>query len=64
MNSYSQYCGALGSKTLHLDSNANITTGAGTSNFILDNQPPYYVLDPNGFVECSAAPTSPPNTGC
>jgi hypothetical protein len=64
MNSNSQYCGALGAKSLHLDSNANITTGSGTSSFVLDNQPPYYVVDPNGFVQCASASASPPNTGC
>jgi hypothetical protein len=64
MNSNSQYCGALAAKALHLDSHAIVTTGSGTSTFTLPGTAPYYTLDPAGFVECSAASASPPNTGC
>jgi hypothetical protein len=64
MNSNSQYCGAIAAKTLHLDSRAVVTTGSGTGSFTLPNTAAYYTLDPAGFVECSAASASPPNTGC
>jgi len=64
LNSNSSYCGALAAKSLHLDSNAVVTTGSGTSGFTLPNTAAYYSLDPTGFVECSAASASPPNTGC
>lgn len=63
-NSNSLYCGALAAKTLQLSSNSLITAGTGTSAFSLPNSAAYYVLDPTGYVECSAASASPPNAGC
>jgi hypothetical protein len=64
LNSNSSYCGALGAKSLQLDSNASVTSGSGTGTFTLPNTASYYTLDPAGFVECSAATASPPNAGC
>ena len=64
MNSNSDYCGALAAKTLHLDSNAEILTGSGTGSFTLPNTAAYFTVDPNGYVECSAAAATPPNQGC
>ncbi|MFN2612845.1 MAG: PilX N-terminal domain-containing pilus assembly protein [Solirubrobacterales bacterium] len=63
-NSNSYYCGAVAGKTVQLNSYSVITTGAGTSGFTLPNTAAYYIVDPTGYVECSAAATSPPNGGC
>jgi hypothetical protein len=64
LNSNSVYCGAVAGKTIHLDSNAEIRAGVGTDAFNLPNTAAYYVIDRNGYIECSAAAATPPNTGC
>jgi hypothetical protein len=62
MNSNSTYCGALAAKDLHLDSNAKVWTNGVAQAFTPPNTPPHYSVD--RFIECTAAPASPPNTGC
>jgi Tfp pilus assembly protein PilX len=62
MNSNSTYCGALAGQSLHMNSNARIQTGADSQNFTLPGTPPHYIT--SRFVECSAAPASPPDSGC
>ncbi len=62
MNSNSTYCGALAAQSLHMNSNTRIQTDAESQNFVLPGTPPHYVT--SRFVECSAAPASPPDSGC
>jgi hypothetical protein len=62
LNSNSTYCGALAGNSIHLDSNADVRTTAASTTFTPPNTPPHYTVD--RFIECSAAPVSPPNTGC
>jgi hypothetical protein len=62
LNSNSTYCGALAGNTIHLDSNADVRTTALSTTFTPPNTPPHYTVD--RFIECSATPGSPPNTGC
>jgi hypothetical protein len=62
LNSDSTYCGALAGNTLELDSNARVYTDNSAQNYVLPNTAAHYEVD--RFVECSAAPTSPPNAGC
>jgi hypothetical protein len=62
LNSNSTYCGALAGNTIHLDSNADVRTNGASTAFIPPNTPPHYKVDQ--FIECSATPGSPPNTGC
>jgi hypothetical protein len=64
LNSNSTYCGALGGKSLVMNSNAQIYTGTGIGGFVLPNTAAYFTFDPAGFVECAAASASPPNAGC
>ena len=62
MNSNSTYCGAVAGQSLHMNSNAKIQTDALSQSFILPGTAPHYAT--SGFVECSAASASPPNSGC
>jgi hypothetical protein len=62
MNSNSTYCGALAARSLHINSNTKIQSDANSQSFILPGTAPHYVT--SGFVECSAASASPPNSGC
>jgi len=62
MNSNSTYCGALGAKSLHLDSNADIKTDPAQSSLLLPPVSPHY--DNPQFQECSVATGSTPTTGC
>jgi hypothetical protein len=62
LNSNSTYCGALAAKNIHLDSNADLRTNGISQGFTPPNTPPHYSVD--RFIECSATPASPPNTGC
>jgi Tfp pilus assembly protein PilX len=64
LNSNSTYCGALGGKSLTMNSNAEIFAGTGVGGFVLPNTSAYFTFDPAGFVECAAAAATPPNTGC
>jgi hypothetical protein len=62
MNSNSTYCGALGAKSLHLDSNADLKTDPSQANLLLPPTNPHY-SNPE-FVECSVASGNSPTTGC
>jgi hypothetical protein len=62
MNSNSTYCGAIGAKSLHLDSNADIKTDPTHASLLLPPTSPHY-SDPE-FVECSVATGSTPTDGC
>ncbi len=61
-NSNSTYCGALAANTIRMDSNTKIFNDAGAMSFVLPNTAPHY--EPSGFVECSSAATTPPDSGC
>ena len=62
MNSNSTYCGAIAAKSIHLDSNARFYTDTNSQGFLLPGTAPHYVT--TRFVDCPAAPASPPNAGC
>jgi hypothetical protein len=62
LNSNSTYCGGLAGKTLHLDSNARVWTPPQGLDFDLPETAPHYEVE--RFVECTAAPQTPPNSGC
>jgi hypothetical protein len=62
LNSNSTYCGGLAGKTLHLDSNARIYTNPSVSEFPIPAAANHYTT--SRFVECTAAPASPPSAGC
>ena len=62
LNSNSTYCGAIAGNTLELDSNSRVYTDSGAQSYILPNTAPHYEVD--RFVECTAAPSSPPDAGC
>jgi hypothetical protein len=62
MNSNSTYCGAIGAKSLHMDSNADIKTDPDHSNLLLPPVNPHY-SNPQ-FVECNVATGATPTTGC
>jgi hypothetical protein len=62
MNSNSTYCGAIGAKSLHLDSNADLTTDPTQASLLLPPTSPHY-SDPQ-FVECNVATGSTPTDGC
>jgi Tfp pilus assembly protein PilX len=62
MNSNSSYCGALGAKSLHMDSNADLKTDPSQASLLLPPVSPHY-SNPQ-FVECSVDPGSTPTTGC
>jgi hypothetical protein len=62
MNSNSTYCGAIGAKSLHLDSNADLNTDPTQASLLLPPTSPHY-SDPE-FVECSVATAATPTAGC
>jgi hypothetical protein len=62
LNSNSQYCGAMAGKSIALSSNAHIQTDSVSQAYTLPATAPHYAL--SRFVECSAAPATPPNSGC
>jgi hypothetical protein len=62
LNSNSTYCGGLAGRTLSLASNARVWTPPQGLNFDLPATAPHYEVE--SFVECSAAPQTPPNSGC
>ena len=65
LNSNSTYCGALGGKSLHLDSNADLQTPADLAQVVLPPTAPHYTN--LSFFECTVAapPTGgSPNAGC
>lgn len=66
-DSNTHFCGAVAGKSVHLDSNAEIWSGSGSESFNLPGlelpeTAPHYT--PYRYVECSAAPASPPDAGC
>lgn len=61
-NSSSYYCGALATKSLTLGSSSQIHTDAISQSFRLPNTQPHYAT--TKYVECTAVPASPPNSGC
>jgi hypothetical protein len=62
MNSNSTYCGALGAKSLHMDSNSDLNTDPTQASLLLPPTSPHY-SNPQ-FVECSVATGATPNSGC
>jgi hypothetical protein len=62
LNSNSTYCGGLAGKSLHLDSNARVWTPPQGVDFELPTTAPHYEVE--RFVECTAAPQTPPDSGC
>jgi hypothetical protein len=62
LNSNATYCGAMGAKSITLDSHAVITTDSSSQSYILPPTDPHFGVAK--FVECSAATASPPNAGC
>jgi hypothetical protein len=62
LNSNSTYCGGLAGKTLHLDSNARVWIPPVPIDFELPATAPHYEIE--RFVECTAAPQTPPDSGC
>jgi hypothetical protein len=62
LNSNSTYCGGLAGKTLHLDSNARVWIPPVPIDFEIPATAPHYEIE--RFVECSAAPQTPPDSGC
>jgi hypothetical protein len=62
LNSNSTYCGGMSGKSLHLDSNARVWIPPTGLDFQLPETAPHYEVE--RFIECNAAPQSPPNAGC
>jgi hypothetical protein len=62
MNSNSTYCGVIAGQSVHLDQNAKFVTDDISRTVVLPGSAPHYVV--SRFVDCSAAPASPPNSGC
>jgi hypothetical protein len=62
MNSYSTYCGALGARTLHLDSNADIRPSTNPVDLQLPPVSPHYSSP--SFKECTVASGATPTAGC
>ena len=62
MNSNSTYCGVVAGLSVHLDQNAKFITDDISRTVILPGSAPHYSV--SKFVDCSAAPASPPNAGC
>jgi hypothetical protein len=61
-NSTSYYCGALAAKSLTLGSNSEIHTDNLSKDFSLPGVKPHYAR--SQYLECTAQPTSVPNSGC
>jgi hypothetical protein len=62
INSNARYCGAVGGKTIHLDSNAEVYADNGALSWELPNTAAHYVVD--RFVECDSAAASDPDSEC
>ena len=62
LNSNSTYCGAIAGESIKMNSNARFYTNDAAQSISLPGAVPRYVI--NKFVDCSAAPASPPNAGC
>ena len=61
-NNAIKYCGAIAGNAINLNSNVEFDTDSLSQGYTLPGTAPHYVT--SRFVECSAAATSPPNTGC
>ena len=61
LRSNSTYCGAIAGYSIHLNQNARFYQSDATQGVSLPGPPVY---TPSRFVDCSAAPASPPNAGC
>jgi hypothetical protein len=61
-DSNSIYCGAIAGKSIHLDSNSRIYIDSGASSFTLPAAAAHYVV--GRYVECTAAPSTPPDAEC
>jgi hypothetical protein len=62
MNSNSTYCGAIGAKTLHMDSNADLKADADLTKLLLPPINPHY-SNPQ-FLECNTHAGTSPTSGC
>lgn len=62
LNSNSTYCGGLAGKTVHLLSNARVWTPPFPLDLKLPATAPHYEVE--RFIECTAAPQTPPSSGC
>jgi hypothetical protein len=62
MNSNSTYCGVIAGLSVHMDQNATFVTDDISRTVVLPGSAPHYAV--SKFVDCSAAPASPPNAGC
>jgi hypothetical protein len=62
VNSNARYCGAVGGKTIHLDSNAEVYADNGAQSWELPNTAAHYVID--RFVECDSAAATDPDAEC
>jgi len=61
LRSNSTYCGAIAGYSIHLNQNARFYQSDATKGVSLPGPPVY---TPSRFVDCSAAPASPPDAGC
>ena len=61
-NSIIKYCGAIAGNSINLNSNVEFSTDSLSQAYTLPGTAPHYVK--TKFVECSAAASSPPNSGC
>jgi hypothetical protein len=61
MNSNSRYVGAIAGKSLHMDSNAVITSDSNMPPPLIDIAP-FYVK--GRYVECATTVTGAPDAGC
>jgi hypothetical protein len=62
LNSNTYYCGAIGARSVDLDSNSQVQTSNQAQDFTLPNAPAHYVVD--RFVECGGVATTAPDTSC
>jgi hypothetical protein len=62
LNSNTYYCGAIGARTVSLDSNSHVQTSNQAQSFTLPNSPAHYVID--SFIECGGTATTLPDANC
>jgi hypothetical protein len=61
-NSNARYCGAVGGKTIYVNSNAEFYSDSAAESWQLPNTAAHYVID--RFVECDSAPAADPDAEC
>lgn len=61
-DAFAKYCGAMGGKSIVLDSNAVIDSDSASQAYTLPPTSAHYGI--SKYIECPAAPASPPNSGC